>query len=47
MMDRIVDLLGTQADDLLNHTCRTIPANQIHVPGASRVEYTFLDAAPE
>ncbi|MFW6367058.1 MAG: class I fructose-bisphosphate aldolase [bacterium] len=44
MMDRIVDLLGTQADDLLNHTCTTIPADQIHAPGANRVENTFLDS---
>lgn len=43
-MDRIVDLLGTQADDLFNHTCRTIPADQIHVPGANRVESTFIDS---
>lgn len=44
MMDQIVDLLGTQADDLLNHTCKAIPADQIHVPGANRVEFTFIDS---
>ena len=43
-MDRIVDLLGPQTDDLLNHTCRTIPADQIHAPGRNRVEDTFMDS---
>lgn len=44
MMDHIVDLLGTQADDLLNHSCTTIPADQIHVPSAKRVENIFMDS---
>lgn len=31
-------LLGDQADHLLNHTCQTVPANQLHLPGPDFVD---------
>lgn len=38
MSKKIADLLGTNADSLLNHTCKTIAKENIHLPG-----YDFLD----
>jgi len=38
MLDSIIKLLGNEADSLLNHTCRTIPKERLHLPGAD-----FLD----
>lgn len=37
----IKDLLGAQADTLLNHTCKTISKDQIHTPGADFVDRIF------
>jgi len=34
---KIVDLLGKDADGLLNHQCKTITKEQIHLPGADHV----------
>lgn len=34
----IEELLGTDADSLLNHTCKTIPKEKLHLPGASYVD---------
>ncbi|MFC2150264.1 class I fructose-bisphosphate aldolase [Calditrichota bacterium] len=33
VVDKIVDLIGSEADDLLNHKCEKIPRTQISVPG--------------
>ncbi len=38
MSDRIKELLGSEADDLLNHICRTVAKEAIHLPGP-----TFID----
>lgn len=38
MSKKIADLLGTNADSLLNHTCKTIAKENIHLPG-----YDFVD----
>jgi len=40
-IDKIRELLGNQADSLLNHTCKTITKDQIHLPGADFVERCF------
>jgi len=40
-MDKIRELLGSQADSLLNHTCKTITKDQIHLPGADFVDRSF------
>jgi class I fructose-bisphosphate aldolase len=37
----IRELLGDKADYLLNHTCKTIPKEQIHLPGSTFVDRMF------
>lgn len=37
----VKELLGAQADNLLNHTCKTISKDQIHVPGPDFVDRIF------
>ena len=37
-MDRIVELLGSEADSLLRHQCKTVPKEQLHLPGPDFVE---------
>ena len=41
MIDRITELLGSQADALLNHTCTTIPKELLHLPNASTVDTIY------
>ncbi|MFM7196115.1 MAG: class I fructose-bisphosphate aldolase [Bacteroidota bacterium] len=38
----IAELLGTDADNLLNHTCKTISKEQIHLPGPNMVDNVFV-----
>jgi fructose-bisphosphate aldolase, class I len=38
---KIKELLGNQADSLLNHTCKTISKDQLHLPGADFVDRCF------
>src|SRR6185312_10286949 len=38
---KITELLGAQADSLLNHTCKTIAKEHIHLPGADFVDRAF------
>ncbi|MEO5645247.1 MAG: class I fructose-bisphosphate aldolase [Bacteroidia bacterium] len=40
-LSKIKELLGSQADSLLNHTCKTITKDQIHQPGADFVDRMF------
>lgn len=40
----IKELLGKDADYLLQHKSKTIPASQLHVPGADFVDRVFLDS---
>lgn len=40
-LDKISELLGNQADSLLNHTCKTITKEQIHLPGPDFVDRCF------
>ncbi|GIW47473.1 MAG: fructose-bisphosphate aldolase [Deltaproteobacteria bacterium] len=37
-IDFIVELLGDEADYLLNHECKTIPKEHLHLPGPSFVD---------
>lgn len=37
-MDRITEILGKDADDLLNHECKTITKDALHLPGADFVD---------
>ncbi len=40
-LSKIKELLGNQADSLLNHTCKTITKDQLHLPGADFVDRAF------
>lgn len=41
-LQKITELLGKDADSLLNHTCKTISKDVIHVPGPDFVDRIFL-----
>lgn len=41
METRIVELLGSEADGLLNHQCQTIPRENLHLPGPDYVDRVF------
>lgn len=41
MSSKIVELLGAQADSLLNHTCKTIAKENIHLPGNDFIDRVF------
>ncbi len=38
MIDRITELLGEDAGDLLDHSCTTIPKDQLHLPGPDFID---------
>ena len=38
MIDKIQGLLGNEADSLLNHTCKTISKEHLHLPGPDFVD---------
>jgi fructose-bisphosphate aldolase, class I len=40
-IDRITELLGDDADDLLNHKSTTIDASQLHLPGGDIVDRVY------
>lgn len=42
-MSNIVSLLGDEADHLLSHSCHTIPAASLTLPGADYVSRSFAD----
>jgi len=41
-MNRIENLLGGDAADLLNHRCKTIPKENLHLPGPSYLDSIFI-----
>ncbi|MEO0793668.1 MAG: class I fructose-bisphosphate aldolase [Verrucomicrobiota bacterium] len=41
MIDKIQEYLGADADSLLNHECKTISKDRIHVPGGDFVDRIF------
>ncbi len=41
MNKQLVDLLGADAGNLLEHTCKTIPKEQLHLPGPDFVDRSF------
>jgi len=41
MSNKITELLGAQADNLLNHQCKTISKENIHLPGADFIDRSF------
>lgn len=38
------DMLGDEAESLLDHTCRTIPKENLHLPGPDFVERVFISS---
>jgi class I fructose-bisphosphate aldolase len=42
MIDRIVELLGRDADALLSHKCQTIAKESLHLPGPDFVDRVFI-----
>ena len=41
---KITQLLGDQAENLLNHQCKTISKEQLHLPGADQVDKTWISS---
>ncbi len=41
---RLEELLGDEARDLLEHECRTVPADTLHLPGPDLVDRVFIDS---
>jgi class I fructose-bisphosphate aldolase len=41
-INKIIELLGSDADLLLNHTCKTISKENIHLPGGDFVDRLFI-----
>lgn len=42
-MINIADLLGTEAEYLLEHHCETIPAEMLHLPGPDFVDRVIAE----
>ena len=43
MESKVVELLGADADSLLNHKCKTISKDLLHLPGTDFLDRVFLD----
>ncbi len=43
-IDKIADALGSQADELLNHTSHTIPKENLHLPGPDFIDRVWLNS---
>src|SRR5687768_2902393 len=41
---RLEELLGNDADSLLNHRCETFPSSSLHLPGPDFVDRVFVDS---
>ena len=41
---QLLALLGSEKDFLLNHVCKTIPKDQIHLPDPSHIDTVFLQS---
>jgi len=44
MTDKLQELLGSEADMLLNHTCTGIPKDMLHLPGPDFVDRVWKDS---
>jgi len=44
MIEKIQELLGTDADSLLNHTCNTIAKDALHLPGPDFIDRVWKDS---
>ncbi|WP_300699481.1 class I fructose-bisphosphate aldolase [Bacteroides sp.] len=43
-MNKIIDLLGKEAEYYLNHTCKTIDKQSIHIPGPDMIDRVWMDS---
>lgn len=43
-VNQIQELLGNEADSLLNHECKTIDKSLLHLPGGDFVDRVFMDS---
>ena len=43
-MSKIIELLGSEAESMLNHTCKTISKDNIHLPGNDFLDRIFLNS---
>ncbi|HKW72358.1 MAG TPA: class I fructose-bisphosphate aldolase [Candidatus Dormibacteraeota bacterium] len=43
-LDKIEEVLGPDAQDLLQHECKTIPKEQLHLPGGDFVDRVWKDS---
>lgn len=43
-LSKITELLGSQADDLLNHQCKTISSERLHLPNPNYYEESFVQS---
>lgn len=41
-MNHLVELLGNEADNLLNHKCKTVSKDQLHLPGPDYIDRVLL-----
>jgi class I fructose-bisphosphate aldolase len=44
MLEKIVERLGSEADSLLSHVCKTAPKEQLHLPGPDFVDRVFVNS---
>ncbi|MEO6489506.1 MAG: class I fructose-bisphosphate aldolase [Ferruginibacter sp.] len=42
--NKIIELLGNDADSLLNHECKTITKDQIHLPSPNHIEESWINS---
>lgn len=42
MNKKILELLGNESDNLLNHQCKTVPKEKLHLPGPDFVDRIFM-----
>jgi class I fructose-bisphosphate aldolase len=42
---KILDLLGNEQESLLNHTCKTIPKEQLHLPSPDFLDRIFMPSS--
>lgn len=40
----VIDILGNKADNLLNHQCKTVPWENLHLPGPDFVDRIFINS---
>lgn len=44
MLEKIVERLGSEADSLLSHVCKTVPKEQLHLPGPDFMDRVFMNS---